>query len=882
MNHIYRKVWNRARGLWVVASELAHSSGSGASGGQTQGPRLSRRSVPMAAIITAVNLVAGLCLTASAATYTPATAGACVTGSGVLIGQATPGGTAGPAVGDAGTYSSLAGCGADASGASAATIFGSLSQVTGEGGTALGFFNTAAKWSVASGLEASATGTASIAVGFGSQALSSNSIAIGSAGGDDTNPLSPANSTLAKADGAIAIGSNAEGGAQATGVDSIAIGGQSNGAAFRSIAIGGQSTSLAVGAVAIGDSATAVNAGGIAIGLRAQSVLGSYGVAIGADTTSGMNAVAIGKTAASGNEAVSLGANAVSGNRGVAIGSAAVAGPAGSQNVAIGAGAVASDRLAVALGAGSVTAAAVGTTGATIAGTTYAFVGTAPTSAVSIGTAGAERTITNVAAGRLTGSSTDAVNGSQLFATNSAIDSLSTTIATNKTRYYSVNSTGGGNENDDGATGADAIAAGKDAVASADKGVALGAASVSDRAVASATGTIPAGSSTITYNTSDKTLLGAVSVGNATSYRQLTNVADGTQAQDAVTIRQLAGAMQSVTATDTRYFHANSTAADSLAVGAESVAIGPQTVVNGENGIGIGRGAVVQQTAPGGVAIGQNAVSTSADSVALGTNASAGGAQGVAIGAGTQVSQAGGVALGSGSVADRAAGQAGYVPPSATTEQTAAINATTSTQAAVSVGNTTTGQYRQITGVAAGSQDSDAANIAQLRGVRSVVTEVNATTVHYDTNADGTTNYNSVTLGGGNASGSVTIHNVAGGTADTDAVNVRQLNQQIGEAKDWSKSYTDARFNTVSSDLNRIGNRANAGIASAMAMASLPQAYQPNQSAATIALGSFHGETGVAVGMSTISESGRYLLKVNATTNSRGDAGVGVGAGLVW
>jgi len=67
-----------------------------------------------------------------------------------------------------------------------------------------------------------------------------------------------------------------------------------------------------------------------------------------------------------------------------------------------------------------------------------------------------------------------------------------------------------------------------------------------------------------------------------------------------------------------------------------------------------------------------------------------------------------------------------------------------------------------------------------------------------------------------------------------------------------------------------------------MAMASLPQAYQPNQSSAGVALGNFHGETGIAVGVSTISESGRYVFKLNATTNSRGDAGVGVGAGMVW
>jgi trimeric autotransporter adhesin len=49
-----------------------------------------------------------------------------------------------------------------------------------------------------------------------------------------------------------------------------------------------------------------------------------------------------------------------------------------------------------------------------------------------------------------------------------------------------------------------------------------------------------------------------------------------------------------------------------------------------------------------------------------------------------------------------------------------------------------------------------------------------------------------------------------------------------------------------------------------------------------VALGNFHSETGIAIGVSTITESGRYVFKVNATTHTRGDAGVGVGAATVW
>ncbi|WP_242113383.1 hypothetical protein, partial [Luteimonas aquatica] len=87
------------------------------------------------------------------------------------------------------------------------------------------------------------------------------------------------------------------------------------------------------------------------------------------------------------------------------------------------------------------------TSNGTIDGTTYSYAGTAPTSTVSVGAVGAERTITNVAAGRVSASSTDAVNGSQLHATNTAIENLSTEVSAGQTHYYSVNDNGvqGGN-----------------------------------------------------------------------------------------------------------------------------------------------------------------------------------------------------------------------------------------------------------------------------------------------------------------------------------------------------------------------------------------------------------------------------------------------------
>ena len=108
------------------------------------------------------------------------------------------------------------------------------------------------------------------------------------------------------------------------------------------------------------------------------------------------------------------------------------------------------------LGNGSVTATAVPTASTVIRGTTYNFAGAAPTSAVSVGAPGAERQIQNVAAGQISGTSTDAINGSQLFAVQQSLESAVTGSAAH---YVSINDGGvtRPNYNNDGATADNAI-----------------------------------------------------------------------------------------------------------------------------------------------------------------------------------------------------------------------------------------------------------------------------------------------------------------------------------------------------------------------------------------------------------------------------------------
>ncbi|MEK7491315.1 MAG: YadA-like family protein, partial [Pseudomonadota bacterium] len=172
-------------------------------------------------------------------------------------------------------------------------------------------------------------------------------------------------------------------------------------------------------------------------------------------------------------------------------------------------------------------------------------------------------------------------------------------------------------------------------------------------------------------------------------------------------------------------------------------------------------------------------------------NDGATGVNALAAGVGAKATADGGVALGSGSVASTAAGVAGFVPQSASTAQGAAIAATTSTLGAVSVGDAANGQFRQITGVAAGTADSDAVNVAQLKGVDQKVDNLDNNAVKYD---DST--HNSVTLGGDTYNtttrqGGTVIHNVAAGTSGGDAVNVDQLNTTVDASKTHYYSVND-------------------------------------------------------------------------------------------
>ncbi|MCM2525640.1 YadA-like family protein [Stenotrophomonas maltophilia] len=483
--------------------------------------------------------------------------------------------------------------------------------------------------------------------------------------------------------------------------------------------------------------------------------------------------------------------------------------------------------------------------------------------------------ITNVAAGSILAGSSDAITGDQLFSTHSTIANYFggttayngatnawtaptfsiSSIATDGTftsgdynnvtaaftavdgslkvlnqritnggggsAYLAVNSTAAAAT----AAGAEAVAVGPQASAAGANSVAVGngASSSAGNSVALGAGSVASVGAQSGYTgaygqTGASNSAGEVSVGSSGSERKITHVADGSDTYDATNVGQLKNGVNYAIDESKKYTD--------------------QKIQNITNVAGSFRANNTNNLA--------DPSASGANSAAGGAGSTAAGANSTALGNGSQAQADNSVALGAGSVANRAN--------------------------TVSVG--ASGAERQVVNVADGSQATDAVNVRQLQASQQG-------TLRYDTTVNGATNYNSVTLGS-TGSGPTTVRNVAAGTAGTDAVNVDQLKSGMAQTLDWSKAYTDERMGGFERDLRKTDNRASAGIASAMATAALPQPSEAGRSMASIAAGSYNGESGVALGISGVSEGGRWIYKFSGSTNSRGEAGVAVGAGIQW
>ena len=435
---------------------------------------------------------------------------------------------------------------------------------------------------------------------------------------------------------------------------------------------------------------------------------------------------------------------------------------------------------------------------------------------------------------------------------------------------------------------------------------------------------------------------------------------------------------------------------DATASGPGSVAAGVGSSASGSGSIAIGNWATATNTAA--TAIGFKAESRGEGAFAAGMTALADADFSTGIGNYASATGVGATALGANALANRSGAVAIGLDASAFADGSVALGQGSIADRANTVSVGASGAERQITNVAAGTADTDAVNVAQLKEVTSQTDARLDGAVMYDRNADGSVNKNSVTLGDATSGGTV-IHNVADGVDTNDAVNLGQLNAAInGAVSDITVNTANpfysaegdrgtegalasgahsvasganaqaAGANTVAIGANSVasGNNATAlgaaanasadnsvalgqgsvadrantvsvgaagqerqitnvaagvqgtdavnvnqlqqsvsgavgqansytddqirsarrdsygGTASALAAAGLPQAVLPGRGMVAIAGGTYGGQSAMAIGVSQLSETGKWVYKVQGTTDSRGQFGASVGAGMHW
>ena len=455
----------------------------------------------------------------------------------------------------------------------------------------------------------SASGGSTTAIGYGVNGRYDNSVLIGDGTGNyggttgsrniligqnaqvgDSTSVVRVNQSIAigagiRADKAATFGGNSiTEGAWARGDQSIAIGGNVISYGNASVAIGGDDTDKAAAT-----QTTYINTNGQD---KTGTVQQAFKDLTGGDlqTPRWMNTIA-------GEAAVSLGTKTKSGDLSLALGSLAAAQKTNA--VAVGTGANATFANSVAIGGGSATdKAGVAYTTRTILGTTYTWAGGADTIAgdvVSIGKKGYERQLINLSPGDISANSTDAINGSQLYAAMAEIE---------KIRYFSVNSTVEGNKNNNGATAVNSIAIGPDAKSSAVNGVSLGNNATSNFSNSTAIGfaTHANGGNATAVGTNAKAVTNSTALGSNTDAKEL-GVAIGHTASSA--------------------YAGVATGANANVSGIYGIAVGNNANASAQASIAIGKGAA--GSAADGVAIGSSANATVQNSVALGKDSVAGG-----------------------------------------------------------------------------------------------------------------------------------------------------------------------------------------------------------------------------------------------------------------
>ncbi|QUT05031.1 YadA-like family protein [Sphingobium phenoxybenzoativorans] len=699
----------------------------------------------------------------------------------------------------------------------------------------------------------------------------------------------------------------------ASGADSTAIGPNAVASGEAAIATGRDAVAAGDGSVAIGNGATAQNGKAVSIGF-ANVASGDGAVAIGdPNMATGEGAIAMGKdNTATGDGAVALGnTNSATGDGTASVGYFNIANGLGAtaigdQNQATGDGAFAAGSLNMASGANAL---AIGTGNMALGDGSMAIgrdVWNSADDTLAIGALAAVTSIDSIAIGNrstASGESSTAVGNDTLAqgieasafgdgarATGTRSTALgSSAIASGE---YSMavgesSSALGFGASSFGllsqANGYAATALGSGSIADHDGSVALGSAARTTRGGVSgysAFGLDPA-----------QTSLGEVAIARNLSYldintglmtptgdRQITGVAAGSGATDAVNVSQLRGVASNI----------GTAIASSLGGGITYDAntgklTMPSFVMNGTTYTNVGDALAAISGSGSGGSGGNSPVYDNSAQTSITLNSGGTTIHNVAAGAvnSTSTDAVNGSQLAStnqdvtnlsNQVDNGSVGTVQYSSAAAPSTpnggtKTNDVTLVGAQQAPVGLHNVAAGR------VAAGS--TDAVNGDQLAATNDAVSLAQAAAsraVQYDGNDQA-----SVTLGSGDTP--VALHNIAPGVSATDAVNVAQLDAGMSGAISQANAYTDARIAALSFDLRKISRDANAGTAGALAVAGLPQTMETGRGMLAMAAGTFQGQHAMAIGFSKASDNGRTVVKAGATYNSRGQVGANVGIG---
>ena len=577
---------------------------------------------------------------------------------------------------------------------------------------------------------------------------------------------------------------------------SVAVGASSsaaNGGGHTSVAIGKSATTTYGGSVAIGESAFAGGGDSSAIGRGASTV----------NVNGANNQIALGTFASTG----ALGAIALGGKA-----------TASAQNaIAFGASSSATAVNSVALGAGATTTANLTAAGYNPGSMALSGVASTASGEASVGSAGNERRVTNVAAGS---AATDAVNVSQLQSeaakSSAGIGALSNSLNTMDGRVTNV------------------------------EGSVM---NLTQQLSTGQVGLVKQDTTTNAISVASDKAGSLVDFTGTEGVRTLSGVKAGTLAD---------GSTEAVNGSQLFSTNARMTAAEN------NIAQNTIDISNMQNQLSGGSIGLVQQDSTGVITVGANTGGTLVNMAGMTGNRVVTGVANGAVNA---------------SSADAVNGSQLYALQSQVADIGTQVSNITQTSQSPNAND-----RPAITGTA-----TNPANAGEGAAVKAGDMAANTVATGADSTAIGTgaqaTSRNSVALGQGSTTerdNSVSVGssaqqrqvtNVAAGTADTDAVNVGQMNTSVSQGVQQANSYTDQRFNQTNEAINDVARNAYAGIAAAMAMPNMTPSG-PGRTIVAAGGATYKGGSAAAMGVTHRSRNGKWLTNGAISVTSTGDAGV--------